>query len=677
MKENNHPRPKNNAFPIVGVGASAGGLNAFKLLIEGIKSNIDMAFILVQHLDPKRESHLSEILQYSANVQVTEITDGIEIEPNRIYVLPSNSMLNIEGNLLKLLPYPKKRSSSNLPIDEFFKSLAKVHKQRAIGVVLSGTANDGTEGLRAIKKEGGITIAQDPETAEWQEMPTNVIKTGDVDYILSPQEIPLKIKSLWETLDTEDEESEEFTTEEKNLFVKILKNIENFKGTDFTYYKQTTIRRRILRRMGLTKSKDLAEYYKTLSKSKAEQRILYQDLLIPVTKFFRDPEIFEYLCAEIFPSLIESRVDNTLRVWVSACSTGEEAYSMAICLKEYLLDQEKNNKDSTIDVTKFTIQFYATDLSEKAIVKARKGFYSDEQLEHVSEKRLNKFFTRTKGGYQIDEEIRDLCVFAVHDFLNNPPFGKMDLISCRNVLIYFQPRLQKKALETFHYALRDKGYLLLGNSETARSSPDHFIPLDNHNKFFKRKSNPTKYPLPINIRNSHPEPLKSKTMTEKIGTTDFNEKTKNLLLDFYSPQGVVVNDDLEIVHFFGNTNKFLTQQSGKPSHNLIKMAKKGLEFELRNIVFKAKKENQQVDKKNIHVVLDQQETYINLSAKPFEDDNSDWFIVLFQTVEKDQLTTVSDINLNDSDSEKDLKIHQLEMELENLREDIRAITEDQ
>jgi len=426
-----------NLFPVVGIGASAGGLDAFKRLLKAIPEDSGMAYILVQHLDPAHESVLADLLQRVTKVPVSEITDNMEVVADHIYIIPSNKLLTASDGVLRLsarLP----KNHKNMPIDLFFSSLAEVHQSHAIGVVLSGTGADGTLGLRAIKDQGGITFAQEPKSAAYDGMPQSAIDAGVVDFMLAPENVPGQLQLLNDTFkngpvidDGHKQQTEEYD------FQQILTLLRIRKGVDFTYYKQTTIRRRIMRRIALSMMGNIAEYFAYLTDNKDEQDILYQDLLIPVTQFYRDPKVFDAICETVFPSLLKDRQGNEpIRVWIAGCSTGEEAYSMVMCFHECL-----KNKASIAK-----IQVFATDISSVAISKARSGIYKKSEVAGLSAARLQEFFTKTDGKYLLNKSIRDTCVFADHNFLSDPPFAKIDIVSCRNALIYVEPILQKKGV---------------------------------------------------------------------------------------------------------------------------------------------------------------------------------------------------------------------------------------
>ena len=389
-----------NLFPVVGIGASAGGLEAFKKLIKAIPESSGIAYILVQHLHPDHSSALPEILQRETQIPVNEISDNVEVEPNNIYVIPSNKILVATDGILQLSPRPK--DHKNMPIDIFFSSLAEVHQSHAIGVVLSGNGADGTLGLKEIKDHGGITFAQDLGSAAYDSMPQSAIKSGVVDFILSPEDMPKQLLNLNDTFNILPSNGHAIPKEltEEESFKQILAFLRMSNGVDFTYYKQTTIRRRIIRRMVILKLEKIADYLVYLKQNKPEQDTLFQDLLIPVTAFFRDPKIFENLCSTALPELIKNKsAANPLRIWVAGCSIGKEAYSIAICIHEYLSDKISNTR----------VQIFATDISDKSISKARAGLYNKSEMEGVSEERIQQFFTKTNGSYQVKKPIRDMC----------------------------------------------------------------------------------------------------------------------------------------------------------------------------------------------------------------------------------------------------------------------------
>ncbi|MEO6547533.1 MAG: chemotaxis protein CheB [Ferruginibacter sp.] len=677
------PIKSQNLFPVVGIGASAGGLDAFKKLLKAIPENSGMAFVLVQHLDPARDSMLPELLQKVTRVPVLEITDDVKVLPNHIYIIPSNKMLLATDGVLQLSPRPaKSKNELNLPIDLFFTSLAEVHQTHAIGVILSGTASDGTKGLKAIKENGGLTFAQDEASAQFDGMPHSAAEAGVVDFILPPEQIPQKLMDIRGHIAKTDEELQNISLPEEEIFKQIHALLRVRKGTDFTYYKQTTIRRRILRRMALNKNSDSGTYLKFLREHKSEQDVLYQDLLIPVTSFFRDKTTFDNLCELVFPNILNNKSANEpIRLWVAGCSTGEEAFSMAICIKEFLNSIPQLNDSEKQSNADMKIQIFASDISEPAIIKARRGIYSKADIEGMNPQRLQEFFSKVNGSYQVNKSIRDMCVFAVHNFLKDPPFAKMDLISCRNVLIYMEPYLQKKALITFHYALNPKGYLLLGKSETCSSVPDLFAGYGKNDKLFLRKNAPARY---LHVTSQHTEQNFGDVeagQKPEGKLADFQKTADDILLSKFTPAGVVVNDTMEIVHFRGATGSYLEPSPGKASFNLLKMIKAGLAFELRNILHKARSEKAAVLKENIQVEINGVQRNISIEAIPLPNTIEPHFLILFhdsKTMDESKLVKPGrSKSARIKNDEKDERIQQLEKELAQTRDDMRAITEDQ
>ncbi|MBC7888858.1 MAG: response regulator [Ferruginibacter sp.] len=682
-KTDKNPVKSANLFPVVGIGASAGGLDAFKKLLKAIPENSGMAYILVQHLDPSRESMLPEILQKVTKITVSEITDDIKVAPDHIYIIPSNKMLLATDGILQLSPRPAKdKKELNLPIDLFFTSLAEVHQTEAIGVVLSGTASDGTRGLKAIKDHGGITFAQDEASAQYDGMPHSAAMAGVVDFILPPHEIPPKLIEIFGRINLSDDDLRNFPILEDEIFKQILALLRIRKGTDFTYYKQTTIRRRILRRMALNKKDEPGAYLKFLREHKTEQDILYQDLLIPVTSFFRDHKSFDNLCETVFPAIVKNKTPlEPIRVWVAGCSTGEEAVSIAICLKEYLSSRRANSQPEDQKLNNdIRVQIFATDISEPAIAKARRGVYSKADIDGLSREQLQEYFVKINGSYQVNKIIRDMCVYAVHNFLKDPPFAKMDLVTCRNVLIYMEPYLQKKALTTFHYALNSNGYLLLGKSETSGSVPDLFDNRGKNDKLFSRKDMPSRYLLVAGPRIEQNFPTIDNNLKTESKLADFQKTADDILLSKFTPAGVVVNEAMDIVHFRGASGAYLEPSPGKASFNLLKMIREGLAFELRNILHKAKTEKEPVVKENILIDINGVQRNVTIEAIPLRNVIEPHYLVLFHDTKissGNKLKTASRKSSKSSMDEKDLRILQLEKELSQTREDMHTITEDQ
>ncbi|MBN1209170.1 MAG: histidine kinase, partial [Myxococcaceae bacterium] len=482
------------AFPIVAIGASAGGLEALRQLFARLPDDTGMAFVVIQHLDPGRPSMLSSVLAGHVRMPVVEAADGMPAEPNRVYVIPPGADLSIHQGLLTLVARQQTRKL-HLPVDSFFRALAADLSGRAIGVVLSGSASDGTEGLRAIKAAGGITLVQEPESAQFPSMPESAIAAGVADFRSSPEEIASELVRLSrhpylapsEVLEVS---ADEPRRDDEGSLSSILAAVRQHAQLDFRGYKRPTLMRRITRRMALRHLGSLNEYAESLRNDPSESKALGQDILIHVTSFFRDPAAFEALKQHVLPELLSHKEDGeTIRVWVPGCSTGEEAYSLAICLVELLTEQHRSA----------SIKIFGSDLSERAIETARAGLYAESDLEGVSPERLARFFERAEGRYRIGKQLRDLCVFVRHDLTKDPPFARLDLISCRNVLIYFDNELQRRVLPLLHHCLNKLGYLFLGSSEGIREFEHLFAPIDKeHRIFLKTGESPRiEYPLAL------------------------------------------------------------------------------------------------------------------------------------------------------------------------------------
>ena len=651
-----------NLFPVVGIGASAGGLDAFKRLLKAIPVDSGMAYILVQHLDPAHESILADLLQKVTKIPIQEITDNIHVSPDHIYIIPSNKLLTATDGILQLSPRLP-RNQKNMPIDLFFTSLAEVHQHQAIGIVLSGTGTDGTLGLKAIKEHGGITVAQQPTSAAYDGMPQSAIDTNVADYILSPEAMPEQLRLLNDLRNHHNDIDHTPSAEEG--FRQILSLLHIRRGVDFTHYKQTTIRRRLARRIAMSMKENISEYLVYLKENKTEQDYLYQDLLIPVTQFFRDPDIFEKLSETVIPLIAKNKFANEpIRIWIAGCSTGEEAYSIVMCLHEYLGEKA--------EVT--PIQVFATDISEIAITKARTGTYKKGEVNGVSASRLQRFFTKTDNKYRLHKAIRDTCIFACHNYLKDPPFAKMDMISCRNSLIYVEPILQKKALTTFHYALKDKGVLLLGKSETTGPAAELYNVFDNQAKIYTRKAIPGKFNHLIPDRKEEVFKGFAYGSTRNESTKDdFQKNADDIILSRYAPAGVIVNDQLEIVQFRGATGRWLEPSPGKPDLNVLKMAKEGLSFELRNALHKAKSTQAVFVKHDIPFQLAAIEYLVTIEVIPLLNTIEPHFLILFKdTVISEEQPLAADTI---KQSKERARTQALQKELAQVREDMRNISE--
>ena len=666
-KQNITPlKPSQLTFPVVGIGASAGGLEAFKSFVSTIPEKSGMAYVLVQHLSPVSKSELSEIIQRSSRIPVKEIPDEIEIEVDTVYVIPSNKILTTTDGVLKLSP--RDSVKTNQIIDVFFTSLAVVRDSYAVGVILSGTGNDGTLGLKMIKEYGGITIAQDEGSAAHADMPSNANNEGVVDFVLPPEQMVghlLQINHSSHTGPLEKEIAKKSENTDAKIFKQILMLLHQHSGVDFIYYKQNTIRRRIARRMAIDKILNLEDYLKLLRKDKVELEALFQDLLIPVTTFFRDSKAFETLCDIIFPRIFKHHtVNEPIRLWIAGCSTGEEAYSVAMCLHEYLGSEAAERK----------IQIFASDISQSAIKKARAGIYSKEDVHSVSQERLEKYFSKWQDGYIVNKTIRDSCVFAVHNFLKDPPFAKMDFISCRNVFIYLDTFLQKKALTMFHYALKENGLLMLGKSETIGAAPELFSHLKNTEKIYTRKPVAGRFMHVATESREEVLTVQNRNDSKVAGPQHDFRKSAEAIMLARSPASVIVNDQMDIVHIHGDITPFLMPSPGKPTFNIFKMAREGVSFELRNILHKAKASLTSI-KEEINLKLGGRSVLISIEVVPLTNTIDPYYLIFFnQTL---AVLAEEDGAVKSAKSNKSTYRNQeFEKELELLRKDMRAITEE-
>ncbi len=562
------PAATNSAtFPIVGVGASAGGLEALSQLLRALPADTGMGFVIVQHLAPERASNLTEILSRATQMPVREVTGDCgepEVEADHVYVIPPGRDMIITGGRLKLLP--QERRPLHRGIDQFFRSLAEDCGHKAIVVVLSGYASDGTLGLEAVKAAGGITFAQD-ESARHGSMPLSAVESGCVDFVLSPVEIAREIARIARHpyVAPEPEAGTKADALDPPRTDQITQIMLNKTGVDFSKYKSSTLERRINRRMLLHKQDSLPDYEKFLKQTPDEVELLFQDILINVTSFFRDPAACEALQQRIIPKLLEGRSrKEPVRIWSLACSTGEEAYTLAILFTECV-------QAAGIEVP---LQIFATDVNNSGITKARTGLFPSSIAQDVSPERLRRFFTQEDPGYRICKSIRECCVFSRHNVLTDPAFSRLDLISCRNLLIYMEPVLQQQVMPLLHYALKPGGYLWLGSSETAGTSRALFELEDARNKIYARRPGTGVVITPFRPRTGYGPPGQASPALAGARETQkpsLHHEAERIMLDKYAPPGVVVSSALEIVQYRGDTGAYLAPAAGAPTQNLMKM----------------------------------------------------------------------------------------------------------
>ena len=644
---------------VVGIGASAGGLEVFLEVLEALPDDTGLAFVFLLHLTRDHGSQLPEILGRVTNMPVRQATDGAEVEPNVLYTNPPDRFVTLEGNVLRTRERPQ-HEAPLATVDIFFRSLAEARGERAVGVVLSGSADDGTDGIRAIDAAGGLVLVQEPDSGEHGRMPQSAIDSGVAHCVLPPKELAAKLAefagdplllidgakpspageapseakkpsppadgspSPADGSSCSEEEGPRFDDEAMRRVFEALNEVG---GVDFTHYKRPTIRRRLHRRMLLNRSADLDDYVKLLERSPEESQKLFRDVLIHVTRFFRDPESFDLLKSEIFPkALARLEEHDSIRVWVAGCSTGEEAYSTGIALLEALGEDRR----------RIPVQIFATDVSERAVEIARRGEYPASVVGEVSPERLEKFFDPVEDGrYRVKPFVRDLCVFARQDLTRDPPFSRLDLIVCRNVLIYLGPPLQQRLMSIFHYALKPEGYLLLGSAESIGQRTDLFAPAHRKQKAFVRQERA--------IRSHLDFPLGGRTggvgkLTSSAGRgapARMQGEVTQALLARYAPAAVVVDGDLNILHYRGQTGRYLEAPSGEPTLNVLRMAKPGLLHGLRTALDDARESElgEPVRRDGLQVRTDGSTQSVDLEAIPLEGDGGRYFLVTFREAE--------------------------------------------
>ncbi len=675
-----------NFFPIVAIGSSAGGLEAGSELFKNLPANTGMAYIYVQHLSPTHKSLLTNILSKTTKMKVQEIENMEEMAPNNIYVIPNDKGIKVTNGHIKLIP--RSKGGAAISIDVLFSSLATTHKENVIGVVLSGNAHDGTKGLKAIKEAGGITFAQDG-SAQYHSMPNSAVQAGAVDYILSPKKIARVLVNLAKT-DLKNRNSsnnkKELLESVKKDKIKssdpdlkfILESLLKEIHVDFSIYKIATIERRIRNRMLQNNTNTIKEYAEVISKNKKEITLLYKDLLIHVTSFFRDVETFQYLKSTFLPKFFKNKSqEETLRLWIPACSTGEEVYSLAMLLTEL---QENETK-------KHPFQIFATDLSERAIGIARMGEYAETDLKAISKKRLDRFFIKTGDTYRIVKELREMCVFAIHNILSDPPFSRIDFISCRNLLIYFDSDAQKKALKSICFALNEGGYLMLGKSETTGTSSSLFNSVSNKFRIYSRKKNTGVRILPeltyrfrgTAVTEKTARPLSKKAAT--FNSIELDHAVDAELLSRYMPACVVINKGMEILKFRGMTALYLSHPSGNACLNILKMIRPEFAFELRNAIQESFKTNKPVLKSEIELQmrsLDMLSGVLSIEVRPMKIEWGEPLFMVVFTMQKEVekfIETAKDRNSNLA--QKDRKIKKQMEELDKTSSEMAIVIESQ
>jgi two-component system CheB/CheR fusion protein len=665
--------PAKARVPIVGIGASAGGIEAFKGFFEHTPTDSGMAFVVVLHLPADRKSLLPEILRRWTAMKVVEAKKTCLIEPNCVYVPPAGGIVTVRDGRLHPLNHGNGEPREMTPIDIFFNSLAISLNEDAVGVVLSGTGSDGTLGLKAIKARGGLTLAQgaDGTAPQHEGMPVSAITAGAVDIVDSVTSIPARIISVRKARRAAGNEAALSAEETDAARLAICAELRRYVGHDFSGYKEKTFLRRVQRRMQVLGAATLDDYVSRLREDRSEAIPLFQDLLIGVTSFFRDTQTFDTLKSTIIPCLFKGKAaDSAVRVWIPACATGEEAYSLAILLREEI---------DKIGLNAPKVQIFATDIDEPAIATARAGRYPSALLEDMSPERLRRFFVEgPDGSFTVTKALRELCTFSAHSLTRDPPFSRIDLISCRNLLIYLDTELQSSVIPAFHYSLVPDGILVLGSSETISRHENLFAIFDRSHRIFRRRDTPSP-PLPLSGKSNGPTPLTARGVASKIklagaGMSKMSNKANARVLEKFAPAFVVVTAEGEIVQFSSHTGRFLEPAPGSPSQNVIVMARQGLRLHLRRALKKAVETGRPVEKAGVPITLDGDRTVrITLAVEPTQEEGSSpLYLIVFIEADSDVGGTASRAD----EAVESTADRQLEAELRDTQEQLQSITEE-
>ena len=605
-----HP-PKNDSFPIVGVGASAGGLEALEEFLGGVPEDSGMAFVIIQHLDPTHQGIMAELLQRGTKMKVSQVKDRTKVQPNCVYVIPPNKDMSLLRGALHLL-HPVAPRGLRLPIDFFFRSLAAEMHEKAVGVILSGMGTDGTLGLRDIKEAAGVVLVQEPATAKFDGMPRNAIEAGLADFVAPARELAAKLVVYFQHAPLLAKTAPPREEQAQGGLEKAIILLRDHTGHDFSHYKKSTLYRRVERRMGIHQLGKMSHYVRFLQENPQELELLFKELLIGVTNFFRDPEAWEVLKNEALPALLEGRpAGSWLRAWTPGCSTGEEAYSLAMVFRE-AVGKAKAEKSRAL-------QIFATDLDQDAVRKARQGIFSANIAADVSPERLSRFFVKDGDAYLVGKEIRDMVTFAPQNVIMDPPFTKLDILVCRNLLIYLGPAVQKKLLQLFHYSLNLHGVLFLGSAETIGGLSQLFEPIDAKKRLYRRRESdvstaPVDFPasfLPSRLGSSAP-------VREARSFTNLQSLAERLLIDRFTPPGVLTDQDGNILLFSGHTGKYLEPAAGKANLNVFAMAREGLGYALPQAFRQAARQGEAVTLAGLKVKTEGGEQLLDLTVLPLE-----------------------------------------------------------
>ena len=659
---------KKNDFPIVGIGASAGGLETLEQFFSKMPENSGMAFVIVQHLDPTHVGMMPELLQRTTKMKVFQAKDSLVVNPNCVYVIPPNKSMSILNGTLHLFA-PIETHGLRLPIDTFFRSLALDRQEKSIGIILSGMGSDGSLGIKAIKERSGIVLVQDPQTAKFNGMPISATETILPDIVAPVEELPDKLISLLKFMPISVIDHEIDSKNKSNLD-KIIILLREQTGHDFSLYKKSTLFRRIERRKGIHQIEKIQDYVRLMQENPKETEILFKELLIGVTSFFRDPEVWIKLKEIILPEMIAKLPDGyTLRAWVTGCSSGEEAYTLAITFKEVV---EKIAKKRNI-----SLQIFATDLDNDSIEKARKGYYLPNIVADVSPARLANYFTSSNGGYRINSAIREMVVFAPQNVIKDPPFTKLDLLTCRNMLIYMEPELQKKIIRLFNYSLNAGGVMVLGSAETLGTDSDGFEILDPKLKIFRR-SPTTLSPRLLDFPSSYSatNKIKQKTLTTPITENNIQTLANQIVIQNYAPASVLVTELGDIINITGRTGKYLEPVSGKANWNVFAMLRDNLRIELPLAFKKVVKTFEPITLKNIKVDNYGKEIFVDVTLQQIEKPEILKGKILIVFKDLPEMVEIQSGKSKTGNQKTNPKQKELEIELSQSLEDLQTIREE-
>ena len=655
-------------FVVVGIGASAGGLEAFSKLLEELKGNNGLVLVFIQHLIHSHKNILDVLLKNKTSLHVTTITNNMHLEGNSIYIIPPNKYVEIEDGKFRLSSRNQQEAKFH-PIDYFFISLAEAFKDRAVGVILSGLGNDGTLGLKTIKENGGITFSQNG-SAQHPEMPQSAVDSGFVDHTLSPTDIARQLSRIANRPYVV-ESLEKILSGSNNELQKIMRVVHSKRGVNFFDYKKGALAGSVIRRIFINKLENTSEYYNFLNKHPAEVDTLFDDLLNHITYFFRDKSFYKLLSEEVLPEILKNRKSgNPIRIWIPGCATGEEAYSIAMVLFDYLGSHNAS----------YPTQIFATDISENLIVRARTGLYSESDIETVSKQRIEKYFVKDNTLYQINKNLRNSCIFSVHNLLNDPPFSYLDLIICRNVLNYLEPLAQKTALQAFYYGIKAEGFLLVDKSDTVGEAGELFSPFITGGGIYIKmpRSSIARFNFfsELSAFDLLSGPLTPKKVPVKNNEVTLDRETDELLLSRFVPASVMVDKNLQIITFRGTTSTFLQPAAGKASLHLMKMVKPELVNSLKMLLLKAKKENRPKAKSGMYSLSNGVKKQLTLEVVPMKLNEGEQFYLIVFNEGQETLKSRESTTSAGNKTKKDTHIYQLENELGELRDQLRLINEE-